>query len=64
LFSGVTLDGAYEGIMFYITPKWESLTDARVWGDAASQTFYALGIGCGSLVTLSSYNRFNNNCHR
>ncbi|PSN52584.1 Sodium- and chloride-dependent glycine transporter 2 [Blattella germanica] len=36
----------------------------EVWGDAASQTFYALGIGCGSLVTLSSYNRFNNNCHR
>ncbi|XP_069668655.1 sodium- and chloride-dependent glycine transporter 2-like isoform X2 [Periplaneta americana] len=64
LIRGATLDGAYEGIMFYITPSWEKLTDPNVWGDAASQTFYALGIGCGSLVTLSSYSRFNNNCHR
>ncbi|XP_067009257.2 sodium- and chloride-dependent GABA transporter 2 [Anabrus simplex] len=64
LIRGATLNGALEGIKFYITPKWEKLLDAQVWGDAASQTFYALGIGCGSLVTLSSYNRFTNNCHR
>ncbi|XP_032680610.1 sodium- and chloride-dependent glycine transporter 2-like isoform X2 [Odontomachus brunneus] len=65
LIRGVTLgDGAAEGIFWYITPDWSTLTNAKVWGDAASQIFYSLGISCGSLITLSSYSKFNNNCHR
>ncbi|KAL7288622.1 hypothetical protein TKK_0017356 [Trichogramma kaykai] len=61
---GATLEGSLEGIMWFITPNWSSLTDAGVWADAASQVFYSLGIGCGSLVTLASYSSFGNNCHR
>ncbi|XP_066582495.1 sodium-dependent proline transporter-like isoform X2 [Prorops nasuta] len=64
LIRGVTLEGAKYGYLWYITPKWSTLKDANVWGDAASQIFYSLGIGCGSLVTLSSYSTFSNNCHR
>lgn len=64
LIRGVTLDGAADGCMWYITPNWSTLLEARVWGDAASQIFYSLGIGCGSLITLSSYSSFTNNCHR
>ncbi|CAK1546241.1 unnamed protein product [Leptosia nina] len=63
LIRGVTLEGAGEGIMFYLTPRWELLLSANVWGDAASQTFYSFGVACGSLVTLASYNNFTNNCH-
>ncbi|KAF9409986.1 hypothetical protein HW555_010805 [Spodoptera exigua] len=60
---GVTLEGAADGVLFYLSPDWNTLLDARVWGDAASQIFYSFGVACGSLVTLASYNKFNNNCH-
>jgi len=35
-----------------------------VWADAASQIFYSLGPCFGGLISVSSYNKFNNNCHR
>ncbi|KPJ03392.1 Sodium- and chloride-dependent glycine transporter 2 [Papilio xuthus] len=63
LIRGVTLEGARDGIVFYLTPDWSTLLDARVWGDAASQIFYSFGVACGSLITLASYNGFYNNCH-
>ncbi|KAK0078527.1 hypothetical protein PV326_009302, partial [Microctonus aethiopoides] len=56
LVRGVTLEGASAGIIWFITPQWDKLLNASVWGDAASQVYYSLGIGCGSLITLSSYN--------
>lgn len=37
---------------------------AQVWGDAAIQIFYSLSAAWGGLITLSSYNKFNNNCLR
>lgn len=57
LIRALTLEGSYDGIMYYITPKVESLLSAKMWGDASSQIFYSFGIGCGSLVTLASYNK-------
>ncbi|KAI5646570.1 sodium:neurotransmitter symporter family domain-containing protein [Phthorimaea operculella] len=62
LIRGVTLEGAIDGIIFYLQPDWEVLLQPKVWGDAASQVFYSFGVTCGSLITLASYSDFKNNC--
>ncbi|XP_058798606.1 sodium- and chloride-dependent glycine transporter 1-like isoform X3 [Phymastichus coffea] len=61
---GILLPGANEGILFYLTPDWKRLASAKVWGDAAVQIFFALSPAWGGLITLSSYNKFTNNCYK
>ncbi|CAF3963463.1 unnamed protein product [Adineta steineri] len=59
-----TLDGAIEGIKFYIIPRWELVTKFETWQAAASQVFFSLGISFGSLMTYSASNKFKNNFFR
>merc|ERR1712165_626601 len=67
LIRGATLDGAYDRILFYVYPtqeKLQGLLNINVWSAAATQIFYSLGPSFGGLITLASYNKFSNNCHR
>ncbi|XP_032075566.1 sodium-dependent proline transporter-like [Thamnophis elegans] len=61
---GATLEGSIEGVRFYLSADWSRLQSAQVWSDAASQIFYSLGIGFGGLLSMASYNRFDNNVIR
>ena len=38
--------------------------NAKMWGEAAQQIFFAMSLGGGGLTTLASYNDFNNNILR
>ncbi|KAK0152668.1 Sodium-dependent proline transporter [Merluccius polli] len=64
IIKGATLEGSLQGVAFYLTPKWGRLASAQVWNDAASQIFYSLGIGVGGLLSMASYNKFDNNVIR
>ncbi|CAH1110602.1 unnamed protein product [Psylliodes chrysocephalus] len=64
LVRAVTLEGAGNGLLFYITPQWEALLTPGPWMDGASQIFFAYSIGCGALPALGSYNKFHHNSYR
>ncbi|KAM9716646.1 sodium-dependent neutral amino acid transporter B(0)AT2-like isoform 1-T2 [Menidia menidia] len=64
LIRGLLLDGALEGIAYMFYPKLEIWANVQVWRQAATQVFFALGLGFGSIIAYSSYNPRNNNCHR
>ncbi|KAG7264997.1 hypothetical protein CRUP_017157 [Coryphaenoides rupestris] len=64
LVRGLLLDGAKEGIAHMFYPKLEIWGNVQVWRQAATQVFFALGLGFGSVIAYSSYNPKSNNCHR
>ncbi|KAF2346450.1 Sodium:neurotransmitter symporter, partial [Trinorchestia longiramus] len=61
---GVTLPGAYDGIMYFLTPQWEKLLDGNVWYQAVTQSFFSLSVAFGSISMFSSYNDFKHNVYR
>ena len=56
---GCTLDGAMDGINFFIQPQWDKMMESKVWIYAAAQVFNSVGIAFGCLVAFASYNPFH-----
>ncbi|CAO2599678.1 Sodium-dependent neutral amino acid transporter SLC6A17 [Lemmus lemmus] len=63
LVRGLLLRGAIDGILHMFTPKLDKMLDPQVWREAATQVFFALGLGFGGVIAFSSYNKQDNNCH-
>ncbi|XP_077600972.1 sodium-dependent neutral amino acid transporter B(0)AT2 isoform X1 [Stigmatopora nigra] len=63
LVRSLLLEGSMDGIRHMFTPKLEKMLEAKVWREAATQVFFALGLGFGGVIAFSSYNKRNNNCH-
>ena len=54
---GLTLPGAMEGVSYYLTPNFESLTNINVWLAAYAQVFFSIGVAQGIMITYASFLR-------
>ncbi|KAF5926601.1 hypothetical protein HPG69_001230 [Diceros bicornis minor] len=63
LVRALLLNGSIDGIRHMFTPKLEMMLEPKVWREAATQVFFALGLGFGGVIAFSSYNKRDNNCH-
>ncbi|XP_014609957.1 PREDICTED: sodium-dependent nutrient amino acid transporter 1-like [Polistes canadensis] len=64
LIRSVTLDGAADGILFFVEPQWEMLLKPEVWYAAVTQCFFSLSVCFGAVVTYSAQNGFKHNIYR
>jgi NSS family neurotransmitter:Na+ symporter len=52
---GCTLDGAAEGLKWYLRPDWSKIAKWDVWVAAYGQIFFTLSLGFGIMITYASY---------
>jgi SNF family Na+-dependent transporter len=65
LVRALTLEGAADGLNFYLGKfDGEVLGDLNMWAAACGQILFSLGPAMGSMITLSSYTRPNQNVYR
>ncbi|RUS84339.1 hypothetical protein EGW08_007871 [Elysia chlorotica] len=64
LIRNATLDGAADGVEFYLKTNLTKLKETEVWVDAGTQIFFSSSIGLGTLTALGSYNKFTHNSYR
>ena len=61
---GATLDGALDGIRFYLKPDVSKLQDGQVWAAAATQIFYSLSKLIIVSTTIHGYIDIGDGCWR
>ena len=64
LIRSATLEGAIDGMIYFIKPQWNKIFEAKVWYAAVTQVFYSLAVCFGSIIMYSSYNRFDQNIYK
>ncbi|XP_062264945.1 sodium- and chloride-dependent GABA transporter 2-like [Platichthys flesus] len=64
LVRGLTLPGAWQGVVYYLYPEPSRLADLQVWMEACAQVLFSYGVASGTLITMGSYNKVENNCYR
>jgi len=52
---GFTLDGAMDGIRYYLTPVWSQLLEPELWQAAFTQVFFSLSVGFGVMIAYASF---------
>jgi len=64
LFRALTLEGAMDGLAYYVHVDWSKLLEGQTWIDGATQIFFAYSVGMGALPALGSYNKFHHDCFK
>lgn len=67
LVRGVTLPGAWDGIVYYVVPRMDKLHllwGSKIWIDAVTQVLFSYALCKGALTSLGSYNKFRTNCYK
>ncbi|XP_019872065.1 sodium-dependent nutrient amino acid transporter 1-like [Aethina tumida] len=64
LIRAATLEGAADGMYYFIETDWNKLLEADVWYAAITQCFFSLNVGFASIIMYSSYNNFDHNINR
>ncbi len=52
---GLTLDGAAEGLKFYLEPRWDELLKPETWRWAFGQMFFSMSLAFGVMITYASF---------
>ncbi|NND86892.1 MAG: sodium-dependent transporter [Nitrosopumilus sp.] len=50
-----TLPGSLDGISYFLTPDFSTLSNPELWAIALGQAFFSLSLGSGALLTYGSY---------
>ncbi len=58
-FRAITLDGAIEGITYYLKPNFSLFFSADLWLAAITQVFFSLSLGFGIMMAYASFNSPN-----
>lgn len=56
LVRALTLEGALQGVAYYIRPDFNALLSAEIWLAAIGQIFFTLSVGFGIMIAYASYN--------
>lgn len=54
VFRTLTLEGAGDGLRYYLLPRWDQITPATLMA-ALGQAFFSLGLGGSMMITYGSY---------
>ncbi len=52
---GLTLEGAVQGLEYYLEPNWAALKNVVVWRHAFGQVFFSMTIAFGVMITYASF---------
>lgn len=55
LIHGLRQPGAIDGLVYYLTPTWDLLSNPQVWMAAYGQVFFSLSLGFGIMIAYASY---------
>ena len=56
LIASCQLEGATNGVMYFLKPEWGKILSMDIWVKAAAQNFMSIGIAFGAMIAFSSYN--------